>query len=309
MDSNSNSKDVISASLLKRIPNTRSKDTHRWFLFGLGEWTDSSSDEEVMELEGPTKKLKLSLSHARDRWQEELSRKYVPKNTVSSTKWAMANFTLWKKARNERFADDPEKQVPNDLLLSDDASLLNKWLKLYMAETRKQDGSKHPPKTLYQLLAGLLRDMRSQKPNCSNFLDPNVKLRSSGVGSDSKSAEAIMKEEEAQLWEQGVLGTDSPRALLRAAFFLNGKNFCLQGGEEHRCLNLSQIKRYSAPDRYVYTENSSKNRSGGMAQMRVANKVVPIYAPPEAGIRCHVNVLDTYFSKLPRRLWRKTIST
>ena len=54
---------------------------------------------------------------------------------------------------------------------------------------------------------------------------------------------------------------------------------------------LSQIKRYSAPDRYVYTENSSKNRSGGMAQMRVAHKVVPIYSTPEAGVRCHVNIL------------------
>ena len=66
-NSNSNSKDVISASLLERIPNTRSKDTHRWFSFGLGEWTDSSSDKEIMGLEGPTKKLTLSLSHARDR--------------------------------------------------------------------------------------------------------------------------------------------------------------------------------------------------------------------------------------------------
>ena len=85
-----------------------------------------------MELEGPTKKLKLSLSHVRDRWhfvseeqEEELSRKYVPKNTVSSTKWAMANFTSWKKARNKRFADDPEKQVPDDLLLSDNAMAEN----------------------------------------------------------------------------------------------------------------------------------------------------------------------------------------
>ena len=141
-NSNSNSKDVVSASLPKRIPNTRSKDTHCRFSFGLGEWTDSSSGEEVMELKGPTKKLKLSLSHARNHWhfiseeqEEELSRKYMPKNMVSSTKWAMANFTSWKKARNEPLADDPEKQVPDDLLLSDDASHLNKWLKLYVAET------------------------------------------------------------------------------------------------------------------------------------------------------------------------------
>ena len=53
----------------------------------------------------------------------------------------MPNFTPCKKGRKERFADDPEKQVPDGLLLSDDASLLNKWLKLFLAETRKQDGS------------------------------------------------------------------------------------------------------------------------------------------------------------------------
>ena len=151
---------------------------------------------------------------------------------------------------------------------------------------------------MYQLLAGLLRDMRSRKPNCCNFLDPDDhrfeelhngidnlfrELRSSGVGSDTKSAEVITKDEEVQLWEKGLLGTNSPKALFRAVFFLNGRNFCLRGGDEHRRLKLSQIKRYSAPDRYVYTENSSKNRSGGMAQMRVAHKVAPIYATPEAG--------------------------
>ena len=39
--------------------------------------------------------------------------------------------------------------------------------------------------------------------------------------------------------------TDSPKALFRAVFFLNGQNFCLRGGDEHRRLKLSQIKRYS----------------------------------------------------------------
>lgn len=33
------------------------------------------------------------------------------------------------------------KQAPDDLLLFDDAILQNKWLKLYMAQIFKQDGS------------------------------------------------------------------------------------------------------------------------------------------------------------------------
>ena len=51
-------------------------------------------------------------------------------------------------------------------------------------------------------------------------------------------------------------------------FFLNGKTFCLRGGEEHRNLKLSQVKRHTDPDRYVYTENSSKNRAGGVSWTR-----------------------------------------
>ena len=80
--------------------------------FRFGEWTDSSSDKKAMEVERPTNKLKLSTSHAQNRLQfiskdqeGTLSKKYVPKNMVSSMKWAMANFTLWKKARNEQCAN------------------------------------------------------------------------------------------------------------------------------------------------------------------------------------------------------------
>ena len=50
---------------------------------------------------------------------------------------------------------------------------------------------------------------------------------------------------------------------------------------------------------YIYTENGSKNRSGGLAQMRVENKVVPSYVVPEVGERCHVAILDLYLSKVP----------
>ena len=56
---------------------------------------------------------------------------------------------------------------------------------------------------------------------------------------------------------------------------------------------------------YVYTENSSKNRAGGLAQMRVKNKTVPIVAVPESGERCHVAVLDAYLGKLPPEAYEK----
>ena len=99
----------------------------------------------------------------------------------------------------------------------------------------------------------------------------------SGVDSDSKESEVLSKDEEKQRWEGGVLECNSPKALFRAVFFLNGKNFCLRGGDEHRSLKFSQLKRHHGPDHYVYMENASKNRSGGLAQIRVTNEIVPIY--------------------------------
>lgn len=50
---------------------------------------------------------------------------------------------------------------------------------------------------------------------------------------------------------------------------------------------------------YRYTENSSKNCSGGLAQLHLKNKSVEIYRTPEAGDCCHCRTLDLYISKLP----------
>jgi len=134
--------------------------------------------------------------------------------------------------------------------------------------------------------------MRLNNPNCPNFLDTKngrfaslnnamdnvfIDLCMSGVDSDSKETEVLSKDEEKQRWEGGVLECNSPKALFQAIFFLNGKNFYLRGGDEHRSLKFSQLNRHNEPNRYVYMENASKNRSGVLAQMRVTNEIVPIY--------------------------------
>ena len=56
------------------------------------------------------------------------------------------------------------------------------------------------------------------------------------VGAQKQSTETFIKEEENQLWACGVIGVDNPTSLLRAVIFNKGKNFCLQGGNEHRNL-------------------------------------------------------------------------
>ena len=74
-----------------------------------------------------------------------------------------------------------------------------------------------------------------------------------------------------------------------------GRIFASEGVKNTE-LKLSQFSRNV--EHYQYEENSSKNRQGGWAQMRIEKKSVPMYANPEAGDRCHVKILDLYFNRL-----------
>ena len=74
--------------------------------------------------------------------------------------------------------------------------------------------------------------------------------------------------------------------------------FCLRGGIEHRSLKVSQLQRLRDPDRYISYDNVSKNRNGSFKELHIRGKTVPAYAHPEAGGRCPISILDTYFSKL-----------
>lgn len=222
---------------------------------------------------------------------------------------------MWRDQRNSKVSSY-EGRCPLELLSSRDPVLLSKWLSLFVNETRRSDGTLYPPKTIYQILCGLLRYSRSLNAEAPNFLDKNNKqfselhnvcdslfrmLHSEGIGCEVKETPTISKEEENELWRAGILGLHCPKALFRATFFYVGKAFCLRGRDEHRSLKVSQFERKYSPDSYVYTEHGSKNRNGGLSHIRIKNKIVPVFANPEAGDRCVVKILDTYLSKLPDR--------
>ena len=122
-------------------------------------------------------------------------------------------------------------------------------------------------------------------------------LRESGVGAQVHHAAVVTSEEEAILWESKVIGDDSPLALQRTVFFYVGKAFCLRGGQEQRQLRKSQFVRSFDPDCYTYVEHGSKNISG--VNTKQVNKVLPVYASPDARPRCLVYLLVKYFEKFP----------
>ena len=188
-----------------------------------------------------------------------------PTTTTHATQWAYRNFTEWRTARNSSFSG--EISVP-DIFESPTIETINKWLSYYIIETRNVRGEKYPPKTLYQLMCGLLRHGRLIKPLFPNFMDlknlefkplhnamDNVfkELRKEGIGSQTKRAEVLSKNDEDLLWKTEAIGLHDPLSLLRAVFLYNGKNLCLRGGIEHRELRISQFKREYNPDWYIYT--------------------------------------------------------
>lgn len=97
-----------------------------------------------------------------------------------------------------------------------------------------------------------------------------------------------------------MINTSNPKALKRAVFFYIGKVFCIRGGEEQRKLGPSNFMRTSEPECYTYVEHSSKNKAGGLAQLRHENKRVPCIAVPDMTPRCLVHLLDLYLNKLPQ---------
>ena len=275
-------------------------------------WSSGSGSDS--EFEPVKKKRSLWLEKSRrfeaanPEMLASLAKPYAPKNMQLSTQWAMNNLRDWWKWHNSLGTE----KCPEVVLRSDcSADVLNVWLPMYVTETRNKEGKKYCPKTIYSLLTGILRHMTVENPRYPNFLDKNPvfvgfhhsldnlfrQLREEGVGAESQQTPTIAIEEENLLWDEGILNTSTPKGLFRAVLYYNGKNFVLRGGQEHRELQISQIVRFT--NRYEYTENASKNRSGGLAQLHVVHKKVPIYANPAAGERCHVYMLDKYLSKLP----------
>ena len=99
------------------------------------------------------------------------------------------------------------------------------------------------------------------------------------------------------LWDKGILNTSTPKGFFRAVFYYNGKTLCLE--EDRSIGNFRFHSLFVSPIAMSILKMLLKNRSGGLAQLHVVHKKVPIYANPAAGECCHVYVLDKYLSKLP----------
>ncbi len=282
----------------------------------------SDSDEDTPAKNQPISSLRekpslFEIPVVTETEAESSTRDFVPLNTEKNDRWATNTFNAWVSERNKH----SQEQCPDDVLERDDAELLNKWLTLFVAEVRKVDGSRYPPKTIHSLLCGLQRHFRrSSSSRVSMFDKSDVRFRSlrntmevvfqslheEGIGVEVRHVSIITEEEEERLWQLGVLGDTSPKTLVHSVFFLNGKNFCLRGGRDHRNLKLSQFVREM--DNWRYTpcaEAVPRINRIGLAKVRCGNKVLRQYPSSLLGRRCHVYLLDLYMRRLPREAMEK----
>ena len=247
-----------------------------------------------------------------DTTEEELevaSKGIVPKNTKGNNRWALNNFEAWRASHNASHADSP---CPDNILLTCTAEELDTWLSRFVMETRKEDGTRFPARSIKLLLSGLQRYMRASSPTPFNIFDKSdnrfrrfrgtrdtvfKELLADGVGAVIHHHEPFSLDEEDALWHAGVLGTNTPQTLQRAVFYYAGKTLCLRGGEEHRSLRRSQFVELE--DSFKYIEHGSKTRRGGFNQLHLQGKSVVIYRDTSAGHRCFYSILKLYISKLP----------
>ena len=81
---------------------------------------------------------------------------------------------------------------------------------------------------------------------------------------------------------------------------------------EHHDLKLSQLKREVVQVNgtpkvcYTYIRYVSKNRSGGLKQLKMENEIVRQYESERID-RCHVLLLDKYIQHLPSEATKKDV--
>ena len=125
-----------------------------------------------------------------------------------------------------------------------------------------------------------------------------------GIGSVTSKAEVITPGQMEYLWKNGLLGSDTPELPRNTILFVFGNCFALRAGQEHRNLRMknSQLSLHtdeSGAEYLQYVEDVSKSNNGGLAHLRIKNKVVRAYENVEKPERCPVKLYKKYISHVP----------
>ena len=244
---------------------------------------------------------------------EQLVENGLSKKAESKSRWAVSLFKDWLGSRSE-FSDDRLRiAVKKDIKDIENVDL-NELMCYFLAEVKNQQGGDYMPNTLYEIAAAIQHHIRQTGRFVSFYddqcfekmrkvLDAKMKeLSKRGLGLEKKKADVISTEQEEIMWQNGILGTDTPQKLLDTLVYSLGLNFALRAGQEHRNLRvgaLSQIKVVTDEHgtQYLeYREDVSKTNRGGLKHRKMDPKVTRAYANSANPGRCPIKIYEKYIS-------------
>ena len=238
---------------------------------------------------------------------------------MSKIKWAVNLFKEWQTNRNEQ-ALNPAKAMdisPITVTLEEmTVDEINYTVSRFICEVRKANGTEYPADTLYSLVMCIQLYMDHIGKNykflndesfiqIKNTLDNVMKANSRNPEiKPRKQAQIITVAEEDALWDNGVLGSDTPKTLLHTMVYVNGLNFALRGGIEQRNLRAGPTSQLSVGSneegRFLcYRQDVSKTNQGGLQHRNVSPKIVLAFENLENPERCIVRLYEKYISHLP----------
>ena len=118
-----------------------------------------------------------------------------------------------------------------------------------------------------------------------------------GLGMNVKQSDPVTSDMEDILWEKGILGSHSPRSLLRTVFWLIGVNYGIRGGEEQRKLTQRNFS-FGEDDQgsfLLFKETVSKTHQGGLKHKGAKPREAKCYQNEEPH-KCLVNLFRKYIN-------------
>ena len=158
------------------------------------------------------------------------------KNTVKKTQHDIQKFSRFLRSKGE------QKEIHHI-----DHELLDEYISNFILSARKQDGTEYEPVSLRSIVSSLDRKLKRQKYPYSimqndgpafNLTRTALKakqksLKKQGKGNRPFEAQPITDEEVDTLYNKGLLGGDSPNALLNTLWLNNSVHFGLRGVREN----------------------------------------------------------------------------
>ena len=207
-----------------------------------------------------------------------------------------------------------EERGINPSLEENSAEVLDSILQQFHAEVRNKRGESHEPESLKVMMASLDRYLRErnyphsiikdrQFQQSKKVLEGQAKLlRQEGKGKRPNASSALSIAEEEALWENGKLGSSSPRVLCYTVWWILTQHFGLWGRQEHHSMNVEDFNlcRDDRGIEYItFKENPTKTRQGGLNSKRrqVLPKMFAAGCP-----RCPVGLFKDFLSRRPPEL-------